>query len=62
MYWTINPIEDWDRRIPLFQDEEDMEENEEEESNDDGDDDLYGVEEGDWFIREADLESGSEAD
>ena len=57
---TITPIEDWERRIPLFEEDTD-----EEEYDDEADDEnLYGEEEGDWFVREEDLDSdtGVESD
>ena len=64
LFWTVNPLEGYSQRIPIFEEADDEEEEEEEEFNDQEDDDetiMYGKQEGDWFIPEEGLYSDSDS-
>ena len=55
MFWTIDPLEDWNRKIPLFETESDSEDDGEEGVDDNDDGEGLDMDDGEWFMREDDI-------
>ena len=55
MFLTINPLEDWNRIIPLFEDESESEDDEEGEGVDDDDGEGLDDDDAEWFLKEDDI-------
>ena len=59
LFWTINPLEGWSRKVPLFEEDVGMED---EGDEDEEDGEFEENEEGEWFVREEDLYFDSDCD